>query len=179
METNYAISWQSALIITRSHTYLSGRIKDDTKMTLSELLQILEGSTEISFQLPDGRLVPRHFHVTEVAKLRKEFIDCGGKMRTEDKISLQLWEEQDYDHRLHPDKLVHILKLSQDRLGLEDKQIVVEYQGESISTYDLDYEEGKGFLLLTKQTACLARESCAIPIAQSKSNFCAPESSCC
>lgn len=148
-------------------------------MTLSQLLEILSRSTEISFKLPDGRLVPRHFHVTEVAKIHKEFIDCGGKRREENKISLQLWEENDYDHRLHPEKLVHILNLTKDRLGLEDHEVVVEYQGDTISTYDLEHDPESGFLLSSKQTACLAREACAIPIAESAGSGCSPKSNCC
>lgn len=131
-------------------------------MTLEQIKTILKGSEKISFKLPNGELVPSHFHVTEVGKLTKDFIDCGGKRRQEQKASLQLWEENDYDHRLHPEKLVNIIELSQKALGLEDEEIEVEYQGETIGKYDLEHD-GEQFLLTTKMTACLAKENCGVP----------------
>ena len=83
----------------------------------------------IGFQLPNGHLVPRHFHVTEVGKVTKDYIDCGGKVRSEAVVSFQLWEENDYDHRLHPDKLLNIIEMSEKIFHFEDLEIEVEYQG--------------------------------------------------
>ena len=82
-------------------------------MKLSEIKNILNNLKTISFQLPDGELVPNHFHVTEVGKVTKHFIDCGGTVRNEEVVNFQLWEADDYDHRLHPEKLVHIIELSE------------------------------------------------------------------
>jgi hypothetical protein len=62
-------------------------------MKLSELKNHLTGLKNISFQLPTGKLVPTHFHVTEVGKITKSFIDCGGKVRFEEMINFQLWTE--------------------------------------------------------------------------------------
>ena len=47
-------------------------------MTLAEIKSALQTLETISFKLPDGSLVPSHFHVTEVGKVTKHFIDCGG-----------------------------------------------------------------------------------------------------
>ncbi|MGA8855051.1 MAG: DUF6428 family protein, partial [Christiangramia sp.] len=47
-------------------------------MKLSEFKNQLSRLKEIAFQLPNGQLVPEHFHVTEVGKITKHFIDCGG-----------------------------------------------------------------------------------------------------
>ena len=50
-------------------------------MKLSEIKNELKGLNIISFKLPNGDLVPNHFHVTEVGRVTKNFIDCGGKIR--------------------------------------------------------------------------------------------------
>ena len=50
-------------------------------MKLSEIKNQLKKLTTIAFQLPNGELVPSHFHVTEVGKITKHFIDCGGVVR--------------------------------------------------------------------------------------------------
>ena len=60
------------------------------------------------------------FHVTEVGKISKHFIDCGGTVRTENVANFQLWEADDYDHRLHPEKLLNIIELSEKVLEIED-----------------------------------------------------------
>ena len=153
-------------------------------MLLSELKQNLKELKIISFQLPNADLVPRNFHVTEVGKVSKTFIDCGGTLRKEDSISLQLWNADDYDHRLHPDKLLSILELSEKTLDLQNLEIEVEYQGESIQKYGLDFD-GKSFLLSTTQTDCLAKDSCGIPYEKeqvsnlNQSTSCQPGSGCC
>ena len=154
-------------------------------MKLSEFTKNLSNLEEISFVLPDGKLVPEHFHVTEVGKISKHFIDCGGTLREEEKISFQLWEENDYNHRLHPEKLVNIIQLAKDKLNLPDVEIEVEYQGESINKFELDFD-GISFLLKNTKTDCLAKENCGIPVkkpkvklSQLQNSGCSPESGCC
>lgn len=71
-------------------------------MTLSETKYALEGLERLAFVLPNGQHVPSHFHVTEIGKIDKHFIDCGGTERHESVINFQLWNANDYDHRLHP-----------------------------------------------------------------------------
>ena len=46
-------------------------------MKLSDFKKHLKGKEKIAFQLPNGSLVPNHFHVTEVGAISKKFIDCG------------------------------------------------------------------------------------------------------
>ena len=111
-------------------------------MKLSEIKSKLKQSKSIAFQLPDGSLVPNHFHVTEVGKVTKNFIDCGGTVRKEEVVNFQLWEADDYDHRLHPKKLLDIIELAQKMLNIEDDlSIEVEYQGDTIGKYGLDFKE--------------------------------------
>lgn len=155
-------------------------------MKLSEIKQHLSHLVTIGFQLPNGQLVASHFHVTEIGKVEKHFIDCGGTVRRENVINFQLWEANDYDHRLHPEKLVHIIELSERILELPDLEIEVEYQGETIGKYGLDFD-GKHFLLTTTKTDCLAKSACGIPVSKPKMKFselqnstcCTPESGCC
>ncbi|MAU70937.1 MAG: hypothetical protein CML04_02490 [Pseudozobellia sp.] len=158
-------------------------------MKLSEIKQKLTGLDTIAFQLPDGSLVPKHFHVTEVGKVSKHFIDCGGTVRKEGTVNFQLWEANDYDHRLHPEKLVNIIELSEKVLNIDDNlEIEVEYQGETIGKYGLDFD-GQHFLLTNKQTDCLAKDQCGIPQEKPKvkiaelqtqsTDNCAPGSGCC
>jgi len=109
-------------------------------MRLSEIKNNLQGLKRIAFQLPNGELVPSHFHVTEVGKITKNFIDCGGTVRNEEVINFQLWNANDYDHRLHPEKLVKIIELSEKVLELKDSEIEVEYQGQTIQKFGLDFD---------------------------------------
>lgn len=157
-------------------------------MKLSEIKNELKKLKTIAFKLPNGDLVPNHFHVTEVGKITKNFIDCGGVVRNEMVANFQLWEANDYDHRLHPEKLVHIIELSEQKLEIPDLDIEVEYQmQETIGKFSLDFD-GTNFLLVSKLTDCLAKDNCGIPVEKTKvtigewkakENLCAPNSGCC
>lgn len=115
-------------------------------MKLSKVKSALGQLETMSFKLPNGDLVPEHFHVTEVGKITKHFIDCGGKIRNEEVINFQLWDADDYNHRLHPEKLIHIIELSERVLNIGDLDIEVEYQGQTIQKFALDFD-GVNFCL--------------------------------
>lgn len=131
-------------------------------MTLSQLHNSLTDQENLTFQLPNGSTIAPHFHITEVGLVTKHFVDCGGTERIEKKINLQLWEANDFDHRVSATKFRSILEMSTNRLGLGDLEIEVEYQGETIGKYGLDFT-GDVFRLTNKQTACLASDACGIP----------------
>lgn len=154
-------------------------------MTLNEIKNHLGSLESVNFELEDGTLVPEHFHVTEVGEVSKHFIDCGGTVRTEKVANFQLWDANDFDHRLKPQKLINIISLSEKVLGLGNLEIEVEYQTNTIGKYDLAFN-GKNFQLVSKQTACLASDSCGIPqdklkvnLAGNPSNTCKPGGGCC
>ena len=154
-------------------------------MKLSEIKTILPTLDNVEFQLENGTFVPEHFHVTEVGQIIKNFIDCGGTIRTEKVVNFQLWNADDFEHRLKPNKLLNIIQLSEEKLGMEDGEIEVEFQSETIGKYDLEFN-GKHFILKNKQTACLAQDACGIPEANVKVNLadvgtscCTPNSGCC
>ncbi len=154
-------------------------------MKLSEIKTVLATAEAVNFQLENGTSIPEHFHVTEVGMITKKFIDCGGKVREEKKVNLQLWDANDYEHKLKPKKLLAIIALSETKLGIDDWEIEVEYQNESISKYGLDFN-GKDFVLTTKHTACLAFDLCGIPVvhsvisaAKEVARCCTPGGGCC
>lgn len=152
-------------------------------MKLSEVKQLLPTLQNVDFQLENGIFVPEHFHVTEIGQITKKFIDCGGVIRTEKVVNFQLWNANDLEHRLKPSKLLRIIELSEDKLGIEDLEIEVEYQSDTIGKYDLEFN-GKTFVLKSKTTACLASDSCGTLSETQKKNgaelsACTPNSGCC
>jgi hypothetical protein len=156
-------------------------------MRLSQVKNILKSVEAVNFILTDGTLVPEHFHVTEVGLITKNFIDCGGTVRKETVVNFQLWDANDFEHRLKPQKLLNIIELSEKVLGIEDFEIEVEYQAQTIGKYDLDFN-GNDFVLLNKKTACLAQDQCGIPAEKQKvrlsdinneASCCTPGGSCC
>lgn len=131
-------------------------------MKISEVKDALTKAEAVNFKLPDGSTLPAHFHVTEVGLVTKHFIDCGGTERTETVANFQLWEAGDYDHRIAPQKFLHILDLCKKILGESDYEIEVEYQQSTIGKFGLSFD-GKDFILTNKYTACLAQAACGIP----------------
>ena len=160
-------------------------------MKLSDIKKVLPSLNEVQFKLPNGTMVPAHFHVTEVGVITKQFIDCGGTLRNEQVVNFQLWEANDFDHRLAPQKLADIIDLSERVLRLPDAGIEVEYQAETIGKYGLYFNAATScFELTTKITNCLAQDKCGIPPEKIKRNLvdltvvatpdsCAPGGGCC
>jgi len=156
-------------------------------MKLSEIKKQLSTLENVAFILPNGTFVPEHFHVTEVGSINKNFIDCGGKVRKETVVNFQLWDANDFDHRLKPKKILDIIELSEKILGIEDNDVEVEFQGETIGKYDLGFN-GTAFTLINKRTACLAEDQCGITEIKQKvklseisnqTNSCTPGQGCC
>lgn len=157
-------------------------------MKLSEIKKHLSTAEAVNFELEDGTKVPEHFHVTEVGIITKQFIDCGGTVRNEKVANFQLWNANDFEHRLKPGKLLDIIALSEKVLGMEDLEIEVEYQSQTIGKYDLAFN-GKDFVLIAKQTNCLAPDKCGLPSEKPKislinlqtedQNSCTPGGGCC
>jgi hypothetical protein len=156
-------------------------------MKLSTFKNKLKGLQEIRFELPNGVSVPEHFHVTEVGSVTKHFIDCGGTIREEKRVNFQLWEADDFSHRLHPEKLINIIELSERKLGITDEEIEVEYQGETIGKYGIEILDDT-FLLTSLTTDCLAKDKCGVSekkkmslveLDTNQQDACTPGSGCC
>ena len=151
-------------------------------MKLNEVKDALKKMTTVRFVLPTGTLVPEHFHVTEVGAQTRHFIDCGGTERIEKKVNFQLWIAGDTDHRLQADKLLNIIDLAENKLGLGNLEVEVEYQGTTIGKYGLTVENDL-FRLNNTNTACLAPDKCGIPDEKQKIQLAelggASDASCC
>jgi hypothetical protein len=143
-------------------------------MTLHALLKLLFAAPDaaMDIELPDGSRVPAHFHITEVGRVRKDFIDCGGTVRSLERCVLQVWVAEDRDHRVSAGKLTRIIRAAAPILGDADLELEVEYDVGVISQFPVVAAEptsGSGLLLRLggKHTACLAADRCGVADAAS------------
>jgi hypothetical protein len=138
-------------------------------MTLSELRSLLTQHANLYFRiaLPDGNAVPVSFHVTEVGRLHKTFLDCGGKLRETTTCQLQIWVGEDYDHRIETGKMAGILDKAKSLLPDESLPVEIEYEDRVISQYTITghevLEDAVVLKLAHKHTECLAPELCGLP----------------
>lgn len=118
------------------------------------------------WMLPHGAFVPDHYHITEVGRVQKDFIDCGGTIRSRSSCLLQIWVADDKDHRLRTTKLATIMDIAGPLLQSEDLPVEVEHEDGTISQYPVAGVEvtpsGLLFHLGSKHTACLAPEKCGV-----------------
>lgn len=141
-------------------------------------------SCEIGFRLPTGRCLPRHFHLTEVGKVSKEFVDCGGTYRTTQACVLQTLVASDVEHRLTGNKTASILDKA-STLELDDTvPVEVEVQGDTVSVYEVAAFERADkkltFVLAAKSTACLAPDKCGLDqLPVLGDSCCSDQSECC
>ena len=142
-------------------------------MKLSNFRRALarDPNAALHVMLPDGDFVPGHFHVTEIGRVHKQFVDCGGTQRETSACTVQVWVAADTDHRLTAGKLAMILELAAPILKDDDLDVEIEYEAGVISQYPLGQVEvtpaGLLFHLGTKHADCLAPDRCGIPVAAS------------
>lgn len=152
-------------------------------MKYFEFKSELQKQVQLAFIMPNGISFPAHFHITEIGRTQKQFVDCGGSIRNIGEINIQLWLADDIDHRLTAEKLLQIVYETERKIILPDEEILVELQGETIEKYTI-MKSDFGFLLQSTQTACLAEDSCGIPkeklkVVLGQSTVCNPGSGCC
>jgi hypothetical protein len=149
-------------------------------MNIAELKKRLSEHPEstVRFTLPNGETIPAHAHVTEVARIDKHFVDCGGTVREESMCRLQTWVADDRDHRLNAGKLLRILEKAKPLLKSDELEADVEYEVGYISQFPVERVEARGSELIVKlterHTACLAMDECCPPAAGEQ--CCAPAS---
>jgi hypothetical protein len=137
-------------------------------MNVTEFLAVLSAhpGARMHWMLPDKSFVPDHYHITEVGRVQKDFIDCGGTIRSLASCLLQIWVADDKDHRLQTTKLAKIMEVAGAVLKSADLPVEVEYEEGTISQYPVAGVEvtpaGLLFYLGTKHTACLAPEKCGV-----------------
>ena len=139
-------------------------------MNILEMQQLLDAHSNATLQfiLPSGDAVPPHFHITEVGRIDKSFIDCGGQQRKHASCLLQLWTSYDTDHRLVGKKLTKILSLAESLLLSKEIPIEIEYGTEVASNYTIDHSifafDTIQFFLKGKKTDCLAKDKCGLNV---------------
>jgi len=137
-------------------------------MTVGEFRQLLDAHPGVlmHWMLPDRSFVPVHYHITEVGRIQKDFVDCGGTVRSTTSCVLQAWVADDVDHRLDSGKLAAILRTAAPLLRSDDLPVEVEYEDVVVSQYPVGGVEvtpaGLLVALGTKHTACLAPEKCKV-----------------
>jgi len=137
-------------------------------MTVGEFHRVLEAHPGVlmHWMLPDRSFVPTHYHITEVGRVQKDFIDCGGTVRSTTSCVLQVWVAQDVDHRLDTSKLAAIIRTAAPLLRSDELPVEVEYEDGVLSQYPVGAVEvtpaGLLVTLGTKHTACLAPDACKV-----------------
>ena len=119
------------------------------------------------FILPDGDVIPAHFHITEVGHITKRFIDCGGTLHDKtDTCLLQTYVADDVEHRLTAGTFAKILQLGDQVLPHDDLDVEVEYDCCVVAQYPIASAAADGdyidLQLGEKHTDCLAKEKCGI-----------------
>lgn len=130
----------------------------------------------LRFRLPTGSLAPVHAHLTEVARVEKRFVDCGGTVRTHASARVQLWTADDTDHRVDCGKCLSILDRGASLIGSDALPFEVELDLPYLSLFEAvgTAREGDELVVLLSpvKADCLAPDVC-VPSA------CRPGSGCC
>ena len=160
-------------------------------MQLSELKSLLTDYSDRFFRLslPDGAPVPVSFHITEIGRVQKTFLDCGGTPRETTTCQLQVWVGADYEHRIETGKMAGILEKGKSLLPDESVPVEIEYEDRVISQYTIQghdlTDDAVVLKLAHKHTECLAPELCGLqtpdlrlPAIGGKTSCCGP-SGCC
>ncbi len=160
-------------------------------MRLKTLKQLLAEHPQHFFRLrlPDDSDVPVSFHITEVGRIDKTFLDCGGTRREKTTCQLQVWVGKDFEHRIETEKMAGILQKGASLLPDESIPVEIEYEDRVISQYTIDGHEittdAVILQLAHKHTECLAPELCGLdmptlrlPAIGSKPPCCGPEGCC-
>jgi uncharacterized protein DUF6428 len=108
-------------------------------MMLAELKPKLAQNPDlpIRFYFPNGQPIAAHAHVTEVARIDKKFVDCGGTRRARPLCRLQTWVADDYDHRLKAGVLLKILDKAARILQTDDIEVDVEHEMHYITQFPI------------------------------------------
>jgi hypothetical protein len=153
-------------------------------MNLKQLLSHLAANflLPVSIRLPDGSMVPPHFHITEVGVVAKNSKDCGGENMSSAKAYMQIWVANDVEHRLLCKKFFDIIGKCVNQIIVDTMEVDFEYQNGTINTFKLDglsVESDTIVLILGNYyTACMSPDKCGIEVLMA-SKYCSEGSGCC
>lgn len=112
----------------------------------------------------DGEPIEAHFHVTEVGRVQKDFVDCGGTIRRTVTCLLQTWVGDDTEHRITGGKLLNAFTHAAPILGSDDLPVELEYETCNVVQLvvaSITPEADRLVIQLgSKHTDCLAKELC-------------------
>jgi hypothetical protein len=154
-------------------------------MNTSTFKQHLEAhpEAELAFVLPNGKAIPAHAHVTEVGRVEKRFIDCGGTHRSWVTTNLQTWVDRDVEHRFPAGKLARILDLAAPLFDGEDPNVEIEHEEGVLSQYPVEDVQVIGrrlvVTLVAKHADCLAKDICLPAGIVEEETSCCGGSGCC
>lgn len=146
-------------------------------VTVSALCAALAAAPDLPLTVvwTDGEPIEAHFHVTEVGRVQRDFVDCGGTVRRTVTCLLQTWVGDDTDHRITAGKLLKAFAHAGPVLGGEDLPVELEYETCNVVQLVLAEvrREADRFVLQlgSKHTDCLAKEFC-LPAAGSAGGCC-------
>lgn len=152
-------------------------VKAAPAMTVSALRAALAAAPALPLTVlwPDGDPIEAHFHVTEVGRLQKDFVDCGGTVRRTVVCLLQTWVGDDVDHRISAGKLLKAFEHAAPVLGVEDLPVELEYEACNVIQFVVAAvvreTERLVVQLGSKHTDCLAKELC-VPSASASGAGC-------
>ncbi len=138
-------------------------------MHLSEFKKSLSQHPEklLQFVLPIGTKIPPHAHITEVARIDKHFIDCGGTVRKESACRMQIWFADDTEHRISAGTMLKVLEKAAKVLGADDLVVDFEYEAPFIAQFPATSMAPEGNALVVqlgiRHTDCLAKDTCTPP----------------
>lgn len=128
--------------------------------------QVLSDNSDklVEYYLPNGQKIHGHYHITDIGSVTANFIDCGGQVRSEQHVQIQLWLGADLDHTLTAQKSQSIFKRSQAVLNLlddlENSAVLIEYKTDLVALYQLGKADVTAdrvkFYLQDRTTQCLA-----------------------
>lgn len=138
-------------------------------MKLSQLKTglALHPEKPVRFVLPTGTAIPPHAHVTEVARISKHFVDCGGVRREDFFCRMQTWHADDTAHRLTSGKLLSILEKAAPLFGELDPEVDIEHEAPFLSVFPVEAttESEAAFVIRLgiRHADCLAQDRCGVP----------------
>jgi hypothetical protein len=148
-----------------------------TGITISALTSALAAAPNLPLTViwPDGDPIEPHFHVTEVGRVQRDFVDCGGTIRRVVTCLLQTWVGDDTEHRITGEKLLKAFHYAAPVLGGEDLPVELEYEACNVVQLvvaGVKAEPDRLVLQLgSKHTDCLAKELC-LPNSASPNKCC-------
>lgn len=154
-------------------------------MTLCELKSLLANYPDRFFRLrlPDASAVPMSFHITEVGRVQKTFLDCGGQLRERMTCQLQVWVGEDFEHRIETGKMAGILAKAAALLPDDSVPVEIEYEDRVISQYTIETHELTDVAVILnlahKHTECLAPELCGLQMPDLRLPAIGGKSPCC